>query len=175
MVQGAGITEWPLIRGRSLPSISCPAGREWHVWQQHLFSPTRWGRQQHCGSLGGGRWEVQFCVCQNCLFLGHFGWAPLNVQSKTLKTQRGTPLRQNKTNPLCPRTALKCPPIGMATLSFISACKALVLRWGCRSLSHSRARKCSPSMDVRTRSFGATAQPGLGSGGAGVPGQKFYV
>ena len=32
MVQGAGITEWPLIRGRLLLRTSFPARRWWHVW-----------------------------------------------------------------------------------------------------------------------------------------------
>ena len=32
MVRGAGITEWPLIRGQFLLRSSFPARREWHVW-----------------------------------------------------------------------------------------------------------------------------------------------
>ena len=29
---GAGITEWPLMRGRFLLRTSFPAGRQWQVW-----------------------------------------------------------------------------------------------------------------------------------------------
>ena len=31
-MRGAGITEWPLMRGSSLPRASSPAERQWHVW-----------------------------------------------------------------------------------------------------------------------------------------------
>ena len=34
MVRGAGITEWPLVRGRLLLRNSFPARRQWHVWSR---------------------------------------------------------------------------------------------------------------------------------------------
>ena len=37
MVRGAGITEWPLMRGRLLRRTSCPARCQWHVWPTPMY------------------------------------------------------------------------------------------------------------------------------------------
>ena len=82
MVRGAGITEWPLIRGPFLLRPSFPAGRQWHAWSapprpvqdrepmfvvarrkwRSLASGTR--RDLKCEGGGGGVAGVRRCPRQ---------------------------------------------------------------------------------------------------------------